>query len=247
MTKKVKRILGVIMGAAVMMAAAGCGQSADSGTKDAQEVKASETNEENADSAQAESAEEVTGTIEMWSMLTQQERADELQKLADSYMEQNPGTQINITVMPWSGAMDKIVSAIMAGNAPDIMVTGTGYPQSLAGTGGLLELSDLVEEIGGKDAFLSTSLSVQGAYEDGLYSVPLYITPYVTYYRDSWLKEAGIETLPTTWEEYYDMCKAVTDPSKDRYGFALPLGDLHAWKTIWSFLQANDVDPFKCG
>ena len=32
MTKKVKRILGVIMGAAVMMAAAGCGQSADSGT-----------------------------------------------------------------------------------------------------------------------------------------------------------------------------------------------------------------------
>ena len=34
----------------------------------------------------------------------------------------------------------------------------------------------------------------------------------------------------------------MTDPSKDRYGFALPLGDLHAWKTIWSFLQANDVD-----
>ena len=33
MTKKGKRILGVIMGAAVMMAAAGCGQSADSGTK----------------------------------------------------------------------------------------------------------------------------------------------------------------------------------------------------------------------
>ena len=89
MTKKGKRILGVIMGAAVMMAAAGCGQSADSGTKDAQEVKVSENNAENVDSAQAESAEEATGTIEMWSMLTQQERADELQKLADSYMEQN--------------------------------------------------------------------------------------------------------------------------------------------------------------
>lgn len=71
MTKKGKRILGVIMGAAVMMAAAGCGQSADSGTKDAQEVKVSENNAENADSAQAESAEEATGTIEMWSMLTQ--------------------------------------------------------------------------------------------------------------------------------------------------------------------------------
>ena len=39
-----------------------------------------------------------------------------------------------------------------------------------------------------------------------------------------------------------DRCKAVTDPSKDRYCFALPLGDLHAWKTILSFLQANYVD-----
>ena len=242
MRKKMKKALGVILGATVMMAVAGCGQSNSSGGQSTQEAKTESSKAEETKAEESKPEEEATGTIEMWSMLTQQERADELQKLADSYMEEHPGTQINITVMPWSGAMDKIVSAIMAGNAPDIMITGTGYPQSLAGTGGLLELSDLVEEIGGADTFLGTSLSVQGAYEDGLYSVPIYITPYVAYYRESWLKEAGIEKLPETWEEYYDMCKAVTDPSKDRYGFALPLGDLHAWKTIWSFLQANDVD-----
>lgn len=183
-----------------------------------------------------------TGTIELWSMLTQEERATQLQKLADNYVAGHPDTKINITVMPWTGALDKIVAAIMAGNAPDLMTTGGGYPQSLGGTGGLLELSDLVEQVGGKDAFLSTSLSVQGAYDGGLYAIPLYVTPYVTYYRQSWLDAAGIKKVPTTWEEYYDMCKAVTDPAKKRYGFGIPLGDLHGWKTIWSFLQANGVD-----
>ena len=191
----------------------------------------------------AAAGEKPSGSIQIWSMLTQKERADSLQKLADDYVAQNPGTSISITVMPWSGAMDKIVAAITAGNAPDIMVTGTGYPQTLAGTRGLLELSDLVDMIGGKDAFLSTSLSVQGADEDGgIYSIPLYITPYVTYYRQKWLDEAGISKLPETWEEYYDMCKAVTKPEENRYGFALPLGDLHGWKTIWTLLQSNGVD-----
>lgn len=177
--------------------------------------------------------EKPSGTIEFWSFLTQEERAAELENIARAYEAQNPDVKVNITVMPWSGALDNLVAAVLAGNAPDLFITGTGYPQTLAGTGGLLELSDVVEEIGGADTFLSTSLTVQGAAEDGgLYSIPIYITPYVAYYRHSWLQEAGIETLPTTWEEYYDMCAAVTDPANNRYGFALPLGDLHGWKTI---------------
>ncbi len=186
--------------------------------------------------------EKIAGKLTIWSMLTQKERATEFDNLARAYEKANPDVTVEITLMPWSGALDKIMAAIMAGNAPDIMITGTGYPQTLAGTGGLLELSSVVESVGGKDAFLGTSLSVQGAYGNGLYSIPLYVTPYITYYRQSWLDAAGITRIPTTWEEYYDMCKAVTDPSKNRYGFAIPLGDLHGWKTIWSFLQTNGVD-----
>lgn len=240
MKKMTRRVLGLVLSGVIVMSAAGCSQQPEL-AKTPQTETAAKDGQQAASSEEAKPS-EVSGSIEIWSMLTQQERADEFQKLAETYMENHPGTTVNITVMPWSGALDKIVAAIIAGNAPDIMVTGTGYPQSLAGTGGLLELSDLVAEVGGEDAFISTSLSVQGAYEDGLYSVPLYITPYVAYYRQSWLDDAGITKLPETWEEYYDMCKAVTDPSKDRYGFAIPLGDLHGWKTIWSFLQANDVD-----
>jgi len=239
-----KQLLSVILMAALLIVPLmGCSSSkSDSEEDSAGTEPATSSGTESGNEQADETEEQPTGSIEFWSMLTQQERADALQKMADTYVQEHPGTDINITVMPWSGALDKIVAAIMAGNAPDLFTTGTGYPQTLAGTGGLLELSELVEEIGGKDAFLSTSLTVQGAFEDGLYSIPLYITPYVAYYRQSWLDAANITKLPETWEEYYDMCKAVTDPANDRYGFAVPLGDLHGWKTIWSFLQANGVD-----
>jgi ABC-type glycerol-3-phosphate transport system substrate-binding protein len=38
------------------------------------------------------------------------------------------------------------------------------------------------------------------------------------------------------------MCKAVTNPAQNRYGFGIPLADLHGWKTIWTFFQSNGVD-----
>ncbi|MDD3059127.1 MAG: extracellular solute-binding protein [Spirochaetia bacterium] len=198
------------------------------------------------EAAKQEPAAQLTGKLTIWSTLTQKERAVEFENLARAYEKDRPGVTVEITLMPWSGAMDKIMASIMAGNPPDIMVTGNGYPQTLSATGGLMELSSVVDQVGGKDAFLGTSLSVLGSAEDGgMYSVPLYVTPYVAYYRKSWLADAGITKLPTTWEEYYEMCKAVTDPANNRYGFGLPLGDLHGWKTVWSILQTQGVDLVK--
>jgi ABC-type glycerol-3-phosphate transport system substrate-binding protein len=133
------------------------------------------------------------------------------------------------------------MASIMARNPPDITLHGSGWPQTLAGTGGILEVSDLINQIGGPQVFLQMSLEL-GRYENGYYSIPLYVTPYVTMYRKSYLQQAGITRLPTTWEEFYDMCKAVTNPARNIYGFGAPMTDVHSWKTIWVFLQSNDVN-----
>lgn len=184
----------------------------------------------------------LTGELNIWSFLTQKERAEELENLAKAYETARPGVTTLITVAPWAGALDKIVASIMAGNPPDITVVGNGFPQVLAGTGGLMETSNLINDMGGPDAFLGPALDLGICEDSGNYAIPLYVTPYVAYYRESWLDAAGITKLPATWEEYYTMCKAVTDPAKSRYGFGVPLSDHHGWKTIWSLLQSNEVD-----
>jgi len=193
--------------------------------------------------ATAENSKELKGTLTIWSTLTQKERAQELENLGKKFEAENPGVTVEISVMPWSGALDKLMASIMAGNPPDIAVVGQGTPQTLAESGGLMELSSLVDKIGGADSFLGTSLSVLGSSTDGgVYAIPLYITPVVAYYRESYLEKAGFDKIPETWEEYYEMCKAVTDPANNIYGFGIPLGDHHGTKTIWSFLQGNGVD-----
>jgi ABC-type glycerol-3-phosphate transport system substrate-binding protein len=173
--------------------------------------------------------------------MTQPERAKTFEDIARAYEEANPGVKAEITVMPWDGTLDKVMASIIAGNPPDITLQGSGWPQTMAGTGGLMEVSQLINEIGGKEAFIDISLEL-GRYEDGYYAIPLYVTPYITMYRKSYLEEAGITKLPATWEEFYDMCKAVTKPEANRYGFGAPMTDVHSWKTIWVFLQSNDVN-----
>ena len=79
MRKKMKKALGVILGATVMMAVAGCGQSNSSGGQSTQEAKTESSKAEETKAEESKPEEEATGTIEMWSMLTQQERAGELQ------------------------------------------------------------------------------------------------------------------------------------------------------------------------
>ena len=184
------------------------------------------------------------GTLSIWSTLTQESRATEFENIGKLYEQQNPGVDVQITVMPWGGAFDKMVAAIMAGNPPDIATVGQGWPQSLAGTGGLVTVEDVVDKVGGPNVFLGTSLSVLGSLDGEAYSLPLYVTPHVIMYRKSWLKEVGMEP-PKTWEDLARACKAVTDPAKNRYGFALPFADIHGGKPIWGFLLSNNVPIFK--
>lgn len=183
-------------------------------------------------------------TLTIWSTLTQESRATELENIARMYEQANPGVKVEITVMPWSGAFDKMIAAIMAGNPPDIATVGQGWPQSLAGSGGIVTVEDVVAKVGGPDAFLGTSLSVLGSLEGENYALPLYVTPHVIMYRKSWLKEVGMEA-PKTWDDLLAACKAVTDPAKNRYGFALPFTDIHGGKPIWGFLLSNNVTIFK--
>jgi multiple sugar transport system substrate-binding protein len=184
--------------------------------------------------AGAVSAENLT----IWSTLTQTSRAEMLQKIADDFAAQRPGLEVEIAVMPWGGAMDRMVAAILAGNPPDVATVGQGWPQSLAGTRGIVPLDDLVEELG-EEKFLGTSLSVLGSLDGLAYSVPLYVTPHVLTYRKSWLADAG-KDIPQTWEDLYDVCKAVTNVKQGRYGFAMPF-DMHGGKIMWGFLLANGV------
>jgi ABC-type glycerol-3-phosphate transport system substrate-binding protein len=181
-----------------------------------------------------------SGTLTIWSTMSQPERVKAFQDLADAYTAFNPNAKVTIEIMPWTGTMDKVMAGHMAGNPPDITIMGSGWAQTLGEAGAIEEVSPLLKNMGGEDSFIPMAVDM-GRTENGVYAIPLYVTPYITMYRKSYLAEAGITSLPTTWEEFYDMCVKVTDKGKNRFGFGAPMADVHSWKTIWVFLQSNDI------
>ena len=51
--------------------------------------------------------------------------------------------------------------------------------------------------------------------------------------RPSFFADAGISGAPTTYDEFWDVAKKLTNPAKNQYGFYL-LG-----ATTWSYQQAT--------
>ena len=84
-----KQLLSVILVAALLIVPLmGCSSSkSDSEEDSAGTEPATSSGTESGNEQADETEEQPTGSIEFWSMLTQQERADALQKMADTYVQ----------------------------------------------------------------------------------------------------------------------------------------------------------------
>jgi ABC-type glycerol-3-phosphate transport system substrate-binding protein len=129
----------------------------------------------------------------------------------------------------------------MAGNPPDISLMGSGWTQMLAGAGALVEVSPLINEMGGQSAFFRMGLEL-GYYENGYYGIPFYVAPQFAVYQRSALQAAGMSRPPTTWEEYYNLAVRSTDRSRNVFGFGKVMNGPQSSIALWPFFQSNDVN-----
>ncbi len=175
--------------------------------------------------------------LTFWSTLTEEARVNVWNELIDRFEAENPGVTVELVTIPWGGALNKMVSSIVAGNPPDFSVVGQGWPQTLAETGGIVQLDDFIENIGGHDQFVGTSLDVLSSLNGKVWAAPIYITPEGILYRQSWFDEAGV-AVPDNWEDFKEVAMAVTNPDKFQYGYSVPF-DLHGGKELSGWLLTN--------
>ncbi len=113
------------------------------------------------------------------------------------------GVEVEVEVVPWSDLLNRILAATTSGQGPDVLNIGNTWSASLQATGGLMPFDDAaLEQLGGKDRFLSGSLSATGAADQPPAAVPLYSLAYGLYYNKAHFAEAGITSPPQTWDEF---------------------------------------------
>lgn len=130
---------------------------------------------------------------------------DDNGELYELWREAHPNIDIVIEETPFDEYTTTQLTALRAGGGGDVMMVDNLAVAPAVGTGGLEPLDECISS---QDA-LDPSDWIPGLYNVGTidgtqYSLPFDTDTRIMFYNMRLMEEAGIEEVPTTWEEYYE-------------------------------------------
>jgi N,N'-diacetylchitobiose transport system substrate-binding protein len=151
------------------------------------------------DAAAPEEPGDLSGDLTVWIM---EPGNPDVQELLDGFGEQfeelHDDVSVTIEYVPWANAHDQFVTAIAAGEVPDLAEMGNTWTPEFAEVGAFAEVSppegvNFVEGL------------AQSATLDGVtYGYPWYAGARALIYRTDVFDEAGVE-VPTTWDQLLEV------------------------------------------
>jgi multiple sugar transport system substrate-binding protein len=172
--------------------------------------------------AQGEAPLQKGTTLTLWTMPNSPQPKEDLQKMVEPFTAKT-GVKVDVQEVGWDVQFDRIRNAAVAGEGPDITQAGTTQVPFFAALGGFTDLSDRVEEIGGKGAYAEgiwNTTQVEG--QDGTWAVPWFTEARSIYYRKDVLEKAGVD--PATAFADLDSFKATLQAIKDKVPDIEPFG-----------------------
>lgn len=166
----------------------------------------------------SESADKTVVRFSSWdnedSLTFQQELVDEFNESQD---------EIEVKLEAYGNDYDtKITAGMGAGDAPDVMYMWN-YPLYHEG---LEPLDSYIESEGEgyKENFYETTWNYN-SIDDTVYGIPVGFTTHVLFYNKDLFDAAGVAypTSEWTWADLHQASKELSDPSKNVYGYVLPM------------------------
>ncbi len=144
---------------------------------------------------------------------------DFMREVVDDFTAANKDTSVKIASPNYGGFFDKQFIEVTSGNPPSILT----FQDPQIGqyiSAGLLEPLGKYYKAAGVDPATFPKV-IQAAIRDGeIYGVPLQVNPRALIYNQAMLEAVGLR-VPTNLDEFYAALKALRDPAKGQFGFAL--------------------------
>lgn len=162
-----------------------------------------------------------------------QEKADEI---AEEY-----NCDITLEIIAYEDLPQKWAAALESGEVPDLTFLSYSEVGQYYADGLLLPVTDVVEEAEKTNGKIFDTLKGVTTFEDEMYMIPYWAESQILYWHTDMFEEAGLDSAPTTWEEFHDYAKLLTDPSKNVYGAGIGYGkgdsDAEWWTrgVLWSY------------
>ena len=131
----------------------------------------------------------------------------------------HPGAPVRWTDLPWGSVERKLLAAVFARTAPDVVNLNPPFAANLASKGGLADLTPLLPA----DAPSRYQPSVWQACRDpdsGQIAVPWYLTVRLSLVNRALLDQAGIAAPPSRWDQVPAFARRIRERT-GRYGLFL--------------------------
>jgi multiple sugar transport system substrate-binding protein len=160
-------------------------------------------------------------------------------KMAETFAQLHPDIRVEVLQVPWDQGRAKLITMVAGGNPPDLIVLTGQWMAEFRAMGAIDNLTSWYQTWTHKDAFTEIGIrrcEISAAIEDGqIYGLPLEITTRAMFYQKKWLDELGLEPAMTR-SEWRTLLEKLTDPGKNRYGYAMR-GARGGFWTWWPILE----------
>ncbi|MDM7936640.1 MAG: sugar ABC transporter substrate-binding protein [Cyanobium sp. CZS 48M] len=124
-----------------------------------------------------------------------------------AWEQENPGLKVRWTDVPWGSVERKLLAAVFARTAPDVVNLNPLFSANLASKGGLMDLGPLLPP---EASATYLPLIWQASRQDGgQFAIPWYLTARISLSNSDLLTQAGYSQPPRRWEEVPAFAEAV--------------------------------------
>src|SRR5690625_807861 len=140
------------------------------------------------------------------------------QKLIDRFEEENPGIKVQVNSQPYSNTKDQLVAGAASGTMPDVVGLDGNWIYDFEKQGALANLAELWDAT---DFDVSKVNPIE--MESGTYMIPVENFAYPLFVNNELMEQAGVDEIPTTWSEFEEAAKKISDLGDGISGWVLPL------------------------
>ncbi|WP_010168057.1 ABC transporter substrate-binding protein [Candidatus Epulonipiscium viviparus] len=175
-------------------------------------------------SADSESGDVVELEFMQW--WSTEDGGDSVTSLISEFEAAHPDIKIKLVTLPFGEVRTQAIASRVSKSLPDVIAMNPPWAREFYDLNMIAPLDDLMaaDPTFDKSAFMPTSLT---PIDGHTYLLPVTTSAFYLYYNDTMFANAGLE-LPKTWADITSAAKALTDPSKNEYGFTLTLAEQEA-------------------
>ena len=160
-----------------------------------------------------------TRALELWTLQLAPKFIPYFTDVLGVWSRLHPGAPVRWTDLPWGSVERKLLAAVFARTAPDVVNLNPPFAANLASKGGLADLTPLLPA----DAAGRYLPSVWQACRDpdaGQIAVPWYLTVRLSLVNRALLDQSGIAAPPTRWDQVPAFARRIRERT-GRYGLFL--------------------------